>query len=623
MGFSVIPEPAISGFTGPQGAAGAKGDPGVIQSINGKSAASVTLAASDVNALPSNGNALLSAQYLWLDTAAGTYRAFGYKTAGVDRWLIQVDDVAETGSAAGSNFRLSARNDDGSFNKTVIYARRDTGQIALGTTTIQGDAQVTSAAAIGMRNQTADPATNSGGAYIYAKGGLLYAKQGDGTVFQVTAGGGGGGAVQSVNGKTGAVVLAASDVGALPTSGGTAYSLSMDGGAGTYRALSWKTGGALRWATQVNDTAESGSDAGSNFELTAWGDNGGYKGTAIFAERATARVGINTGSTLEPGAALTVGGETKINGRVTATKGFTVTSTDVNQNPIIVDTPTGQAARLQVMRVNGVDQFSVGTDGSTTIAGGLTAGGTSTVPNLRVGSSGSFAGASGSIIAMANASTLPSSNPAGSILYTTGGVPRFRESNGADYAVTPVSEFTPESLGALAWAGDPDNCASGFDYCGVGTGRMTAVYVNRTMTVSKIIWHMMGYAGGLLTGSWAGIYNTSGTLQRATGDLSTAAYEPAEQHSTGGGWSSSNLTSAITLTPGVYYILWRFNYTASPVDGPALARYESAAACQSVMGNGVTVWRHASYSTSATSAPSTITVGSFGRDSIRFWVALA
>jgi hypothetical protein len=214
MGFNVIPEPAISGFTGPTGAAGAKGDPGVIQSINGKSAASVTLSASDVNALPSTGNASLNGQYLWLDTAAGTYRAFGYRTAGVDRWLFQVDDLAETGSNLGSNFRLSARNDDGTFNKTVVYARRDSGQVAFSTTAPHGSAVATVNGSIGLKDMTADPSTFSGGVFLYSKGGVPYIKQADGTVFQVGAGGGASG-VSSVNGETGAVTLTASEVGAV------------------------------------------------------------------------------------------------------------------------------------------------------------------------------------------------------------------------------------------------------------------------------------------------------------------------------------------------------------------------------------------------------------------------
>ncbi|QJD50669.1 minor tail protein [Streptomyces phage Issmi] len=486
-----------------------------------------------VDSLPSKANATLSATYMNIDKAAGNYRAYRWLTAGVSRWEAQVDDVAESGSAAGSDFRLSARNDDGSFNKTVIHAKRSDGTITFGTTIHHGTAQVTSNGAIGLRDITADPATTAGGVFLYSKGGLPYIKQADGTVFQV--GTGGTAPVTSVNTKTGAVVLAASDVNALP----------------------------------------------SNAD----------------------------GST---------------SGRVTSAKGFTVTSTDVNQNPIVSDSPAGQTARLQVMRVNGVDMLSLTAGGALTLAGALTAVGTSQVDNLRVGSAGTFGGAAGSVIAQANATTLPTSNPAGSILYTSGGVPRFRESNGADYAVTPPSDFTPESLGVKAWAGDPGTVASGADYSGVGQGRMTAVYVNRSVSVSKIVWHMQGYAGGLLTGSWAGIYDTAGTLKGATGDMSTATYEPATQSTAGGGWSSSPLTAPVTLTPGIYYVCWRFNYTASPVDGPALTRWDSTGTTNGPMGLGTAVWRFAKFTSSATSAPSTITPSTlFSANGIQFWVALA
>jgi hypothetical protein len=487
-----------------------------------------------VESLPSKANATLSATYMNIDKAAGNYRAYRWLTDGVSRWEAQVDDVAEAGSAVGSDFRLSARNDDGSFNKTVIHAKRSDGTITFGTTVHHGTAQVTSAGAVGLRDITTDPATATGGVFLYSKGGLPYIKQADGTVFQVGAGGGTA-PVSSVNTKTGAVVLAASDVNALP----------------------------------------------SNAD----------------------------GST---------------SGRVTSAKGFTVTSTDVNQNPIVSDSPTGQAARLQVMRVNGVDMFSLDASGALTLAAGLTAGGTSTVPNLRVGSSGTFGGASGSVVAMANVGTTPTSNPVGSILYTSAGIPRFRESNGADYAVTPPSSFTPESLGVLAWAGDPGTLASGADYSGVGQGRMTALYIGRSMSVSKIVWHMQGYAGGLLTGSWAAIYDTAGTLKGATGDMSTATYEPATQSVTGGGWSSSPLTAAVTLSPGVYYVCWRFSYTASPVDGPAMARWDSTGTTNGLMGLGTAVWRFAKFTSSATTAPSTITPSSlFSANGIQFWVALA
>jgi hypothetical protein len=190
--------------------------------------------------------------------------------------------------------------------------------------------------------------------------------------------------------------------------------------------------------------------------------------------------------------------------------------------------------------------------------------------------------------------------------------------------VTPPSEFTPESLGVKAWAGDPGTLTSGADYSGVGQGRMTAVYVNRAVSVSKIVWHMQGYAGGLLTGSWAGIYDTAGTLKGATGDMSTAAYEPATQSVTAGGWSSSPLTAPVTLAPGVYYVCWRFSYTASPVDGPAMARWDSTGTTNGQMGLGTQVWRFAKFTSSATTAPASITPSTlFSANGIQFWVALA
>jgi hypothetical protein len=107
-----------NGFVGTeaQWLATLKGDPGVIQSVNGKTTASVTLAASDVGAMPATNTGIA------VTGAAGGYRSFNLQTAGVNRWQIQVDDAAETGSGVGSNFRLSARDDAGASKLTVAGA---------------------------------------------------------------------------------------------------------------------------------------------------------------------------------------------------------------------------------------------------------------------------------------------------------------------------------------------------------------------------------------------------------------------------------------------------------------------------------------------------------------------
>jgi hypothetical protein len=153
---------------------------------------------------------------------------------------------------------------------------------------------------------------------------------------------------------------------------------------------------------------------------------------------------------------------------------------------------------------------------------------------------------------------------------------------------------------------------------------VTAVKINESVSVSRIAWYFKGYAGGLKAGSWAGIYNSSGSLMRATGDLSTATYEPAEQHADGGGNSSTPLTSAVTLAPGLYYVVFRMVYTESPVDGPAMLAYDNSSACPSRLGYN-NMWRWATLGatdTAKTSAPSSIAVGSFLSDPKRFWVGL-
>lgn len=712
-----------SGPAGPQGPPGAAGTPGVVQSVNGKSMTAVVLSSTDVNALPSNANATLEATYLDINRAAGNYRAFRWKTAGVSRWEAQADDVAETGSGAGSDFRLSARNDDGTFNKTVIHAKRSDGTIALGTTTHHGTATVTSAGSVGLRDVGADPATTTGGVFLYAKSGVLYVKQANGTSFQISQI---SYPVTSVNGSTGNVTLGAADINALPSNTDAtlnAARLKVNAAAGTFRMLGFQTGGVDRWVIGTNDAAETGADVGTDLRITARKDDGSYASTPLHVTRSTGQVSLGT--------------ESK-HGSSTVTTGGAVGVKDIAADP---DNATGgvylySKAGLPYIKRGDGTTFQVGSGGSGggavdsvngqtgivtldaddvgafpatggTLAGKLTqvADGVNNLVEwkspggtiaTRIGANGNFVaegtfyskagmqlgstnfdlgGGYGGVIGMDNAATVPTTNPTGGIIvYAEGGVLKVRQADGTivtasnrlvdsvngqtgavnitlddlggiDWAdrgavngvasldsstKVPIAQlpdpsvpsgFTPESMGLKAWVADPATTMSGFDYPGVAKGRMAAVYINRTMSVSKIAWHIFGYAGGLLSGSWAGIYNTSGTLMRATGDMSTASYEPAEQHGVGGAVSTSNLTSAVTLSPGVYYVIWRMNYTASPVDGPALMRFDSASTCAAVYGVS-SIRRFGAFTISNTTAPSTLTP-SWETDPLRFWVGLA
>jgi hypothetical protein len=62
----------------------------------------------------------------------------------------------------------------------------------------------------------------------------------------------------------------------------------------------------------------------------------------------------------------------------------------------------------------------------------FTGSGTSQVSNLRLGTTGTFGGATGSVIAFTNVTTPPNANPSGAILYAEGGVVKVRQSNGAN-----------------------------------------------------------------------------------------------------------------------------------------------------------------------------------------------
>lgn len=59
----------------------------------------------------------------------------------------------------------------------------------------------------------------------------------------------------------------------------------VNGAAGSNRLLSFKTNGVARWDYAANATAESGSNAGSDFTLSAYADNGAYIDDPFLVQR--------------------------------------------------------------------------------------------------------------------------------------------------------------------------------------------------------------------------------------------------------------------------------------------------------------------------------------------------
>lgn len=69
---------------------------------------------------------------LSVNSAAGNQRNINLQSAGVNRWIVRVDSVAESGGNAGSDFSFRARADDGSDLGAVFAGTRSTGAVQLG-----------------------------------------------------------------------------------------------------------------------------------------------------------------------------------------------------------------------------------------------------------------------------------------------------------------------------------------------------------------------------------------------------------------------------------------------------------------------------------------------------------
>lgn len=184
----------LASLVGPPGADGADGADGVVQSVNGYSAAAVVLDAGDVGALPDTG--VVAGGDLYLDSTGGPdFRGVNFRTDTLRRWVFQVDNGAESGGDAGSDFELTAWTDADTWKASVLYGKRATGDLGIGTNTLLGGAKATINGAAGLVDLAADPAAPTGGALLYSKGGAVYVRQADGATVPVAGGGTGAAAV--------------------------------------------------------------------------------------------------------------------------------------------------------------------------------------------------------------------------------------------------------------------------------------------------------------------------------------------------------------------------------------------------------------------------------------------
>jgi hypothetical protein len=94
----------------------------------------------------------------------------------------------------------------------------------------------------------------------------------------------------------------------------------MDGDAGQSKIITYRTNGLQRFGLYLNNIAETGGNAGSNFALRAYNDAGSLLSTPLYIHRASGNVGINT--TADAGFKFDINGTARVQGNAQFGTGF-------------------------------------------------------------------------------------------------------------------------------------------------------------------------------------------------------------------------------------------------------------------------------------------------------------
>lgn len=70
-----------------------------------------------------------------LNGAAGQVRDFRFQSAGVNRWVMRVENTAESGSDAGSDLQIRPYNDGGTLQSPAVSVQRSSGAVQVGSPT--------------------------------------------------------------------------------------------------------------------------------------------------------------------------------------------------------------------------------------------------------------------------------------------------------------------------------------------------------------------------------------------------------------------------------------------------------------------------------------------------------
>lgn len=168
----------------------------------------------------------------------------------------------------------------------------------------------------------------------------------------------------------------------------------------------------------------------------------------------------------------------------------------------------------------------------------------------------------------------------------------------------------PKNHGAIAWTYDVTAVSTGTPVVN-GTLYLVALYVNRSVSITKIFWTVPTIGAGAVAGqNFVGLYDVAGTLLASVDVSASNAFASAGQ--------ISSTFSAVALTPGLYWVAFLFNATTPPSIGRA-GVISAGTSNFNVTGAAA---RFATNGALLTSLPASITPGSNVLIATTYWAAI-
>lgn len=281
------PLPIASGGTSGATAAAALTALGAVAKAGDTMTGSLTIttpAFGGITINPTTGNAFIS-----MSKVAGTAVAIIQGLSGASRrWaMVLGDGTAESGGNVGSDFYIQRFDDTNVLLSSPITVIRSTGNINLG-------------------NKLFTLGPTAGAAGLNLPHGVAPTTPANGDLWTTTAG-----VFAQVNGAS-IGPFGAGGGGGLPLTGGTltgALTISMASpaltftkpAAGTAATISSGTGANNRWMITLGDnTAETGGNIGSNFQIARYNDAGVVIDNPIVIQRGSGGVTFGSGPTIAP-----------------------------------------------------------------------------------------------------------------------------------------------------------------------------------------------------------------------------------------------------------------------------------------------------------------------------------